>query len=131
MAGEDMEFEPAIVLELEAIEGLSSKVFPLVATEGVAAPYIAYVSSEGLRDKSLTGYMESKAIDVELNIMARTYKEMKHLTKTVLDKVIGFQSRAIGEVGPFIQELTYQKPVELYEHQPKLHRCVIDITFYI
>lgn len=126
-----MEFEPALVIELGAIEGLSSKVFPLVATEGVPAPYIAYSSGAGLRDKTLNGYLSNKLIDVDLNIIAASYKEMKRITALVLDKVMSFESRVIGTDGPYVQELTYQKPVELYESLPKLYRCVIEFQVYI
>ncbi|MGO4185209.1 DUF3168 domain-containing protein [Paenibacillus sp. TAF43_2] len=126
-----MEFEPALVLELREIEGFSSKIFPLVATEGVPAPYIAYSSSEGLREKNLSGYTNSKEIEVDLNIIAGTYKEMKRLTALVIDKLISFESRVIGKEGPFVQELKYERPVELYEPLPKLHRCVIEFIVHI
>jgi hypothetical protein len=55
---------------------------------------------------------------------------MKSLTKLVMAKILTFQSRVIGTGGPFIQNVTYQEPVELYDDEPKLYRCVIQYEFY-
>lgn len=120
-------FEQALVVELGSIQGLSNKVYPITAIEGLPAPYIAYGSSDGLRDKALGGYLNSKSIDAELNIIASTYADMKRLSTAAVDKIISLESRVIGNGGPYIQELTYTRPVELYENLPKLYRCVIEL----
>jgi len=126
-----MNFEQALTAELEQIEGLMDKVFPLNAEEGTKAPYLIYFGSEGLEDKTLDGYLESKEVECELNIMQYSFLELKYLSKQVLDKVKSFQSRVIGEDGPFIQSISYQKPVVLYEKEVNLYRCVIEITVKI
>lgn len=126
-----MNFEQALTAELEQIEGLMDKVFPLNAEEGTKAPYLIYFGSEGLEDKTLDGYLDSKEVDCELNIMQYSYSGLKYLTKQILSKLKSFQSRTIGEQGPFIQSVSYQKPVEIYEKEVDLYRCVIEITVKI
>ncbi|MFS1519682.1 DUF3168 domain-containing protein [Bacillus sp. SCS-151] len=117
-----MTFEEALQEELSTI----MKVYPLNAKEGTKAPYIIYVSSEGLQDKSLQGYLDSKEVSFELNILHNGYGLLKSKTRLVLQKVLSFQGRAIGNDGPFIENVSYEKPVELWEDQVKLYRCIIN-----
>jgi hypothetical protein len=124
-----MNFEEALTAELNAVEGLANKVFPLNAKEGTTPPYIIYLSSEGIMDKCFEGYLISKEVECELNILHKKYIGMKNLTKMVLDKIISFQGRKIGEGGPLIQNLSYEKPVELYEKDIKQYRTVIEFKF--
>jgi hypothetical protein len=130
-----MNFEEALRVELGTLTGLSNKVFPLNATEGTKAPYVVYVSSEGLQVKTLQGYLGSKEVDCEINILHDSYANMKDLGKEVLAKIISFQGRHIGGLlskdGPFIQNVTYTKPMEIYEKEVALYRSVIDITVKI
>lgn len=127
-------FEAALTQELKTnIAALENRVYPLAAPEanaGQGVPYLIYGSSEGLRDKTYDGYLKSKAVQCELNIIAERYSDMKAITKQVVALLIGFERRQIGTGGPLIQELTYQQPVELYENQPKLYRCVVECTVY-
>jgi hypothetical protein len=124
-----MNFEEALTAELTMIDGLAHKVFPLNAKEGTVPPYIVYLSSEGVQDKSFEGYLISKEVECEINILHSTYREMKGLTKLVLEKIISLQGRTIGEGGPSIQNLSYEKPIELYEKDIKQYRSVIDVKF--
>jgi hypothetical protein len=127
----DVDFEEALSFELETIDSLSNSVFFLNADEGTKAPYIVCVSSEGLEDKCLEGYLKSKKIDCEINILHSSYRSMKDLTKLVKAKLLSFQGRAIGNGGPFIQNVTYEIPVEIYEKEVELYRSVIDLTVKI
>lgn len=128
-----MEFEPALAQELKTIAVLGNRVYPLTAPEanaGQGIPYLIYGSSQGLRDKTLGGYLDSKEVRAELNIIASRYADMKAITKQVIALLISFEQRVIGTGGPFIQELTYQMPVEIYEDQPKLYRSVVEFSAY-
>jgi len=127
-----MSFEDALTIELEEIEGLMDKVFPLNAEEGTKAPYVIYVSSEGEQDKTLDGYLPTRDVDAEINVLQHSYSGMKYLTKQVLSKLISFQSRYIGGTEDiYIKSVTYRKPVELYEEQALLYRSVIEFTVNI
>lgn len=130
-----MNFEAALTYELKTdIPALENRVYPLTAPEATAGqgvPYLIYASSEGLRDKALDGYMQSKAVHVEVNIICARYGDMKAITRQVIALLIGMEGRAIGVGGPFIEELTYQQdPVEIYENQPGLYRCMVEFTAY-
>lgn len=129
-----MKFEPALKQELSVITALNNRIYPLNSPEakaGNGVPYLIYGSSEGLRDKSLgEGYLSGKTVRGELNVVATRYSEMKSITAEVVDILISMEQRVIGTNGPYIQELTYSAPVELYESLPNLYRCVIDFEVY-
>jgi len=129
----EVEFEPALVQELKIIPALGNRIYPLDAPEATAGngvPYLIYGSSEGLRDKTLGGYLDSKEVRAELNIIAARYADMKSITKQVIAILLSFEGRQIGSGGPFIDELVYQSPVEIYENQPNLYRCVVEFSAY-
>lgn len=129
-----MNFEPALAQELKSIAALENRIYPLNAPEtsfDLTKPYLIYGSSEGLRTKEIgRGYRTGKSIRGELNVIAPRYSDMKSITGQVIDLMVSMERRKIGTDGPFIQELTYGDPVELYENQPKLYRCVIDFEVY-
>lgn len=126
-----MDFEPALEAELSSIAELGGRIYPLrEATKKNGEPYLIYASSEGLPDKSLGGFLKSKEVRGELNVVAARYSEMKAITKKVVALLIGMEGRQIGTNGPFIEEMTYQMPIELYEDQPALHRCLIEFQIY-
>jgi hypothetical protein len=123
-------FETALRDELFTIPELAGKVHPLNAPEGTKAPYLVYLSSEGLQDKTLQGYLATKEVSCELNILHSSYANLKALTANVLTVLRSFQSRTIGTNGPYIQDITYEEPVELYEELIKQYRCNINIQVY-
>lgn len=126
-------FEAALETELKTISALGNRVFPAHAPEANkngGTPYLVYVSSEGLQDKTLDGYMDSKSVRAEVNIIADRYGTMKAITRDVVALLVGFEGRVIGTDGPFISELTYNAPVELYEEKPALHRCLVEFDVY-
>lgn len=125
-----MTFDEALRDELSLLDGLANKVFPLHATEGTKAPYVIYVSSEGLRDKILDGYLGSGVISCEINILQTSYSGLKTLSKYVIEKIISFQGRTIG-AGPFIKDVTYQTSPAIYEKEVNLYRTVLDIKVRI
>lgn len=128
------DFESALRHEIvSAIPALGGRVYPLFAPEANkhnGIPYLIYASSEGLRDKSLNGYMNSKEVRGELNIIAERYSEMKAITKEVIALLVSFEGRQIGVDGPYISEVSYQMPIEMYENQPDLYRSSIEFSIF-
>jgi len=128
-----MSFEQALVQELKTISALENRIYPLTAPEATASggvPYLIYASSEGLRDKTLGGYLDSKEVRGELNIITERYSDIKVITKQVVALLISFEGRRIGTNGPFIEEVAYQMPIEFYEAQPDLYRCLVEFSVY-
>lgn len=132
-----MDFEEALIAELDTITELSGKVFPLVARkrdaagQTVAAPYATFISSDGKLDKTINGFLNSKSVEVEFNVIATSYAEMSGLSARVMPLLISFEQRVIGDAGPFIEELTYDEPDKIYEQQTGLFRWNIIFKVYI
>jgi hypothetical protein len=127
-----MYFEEALKIELESIDSLTNKIFPLTAIEGVGTPYLVYISSEGIYEKYYSGYSGSKEIDAELHILSDEYPTLNDITRQVIDKVISFQSRVIGGTdGVMIFDVTYEKVTEQYIPELFQFLCVIAITVRI
>lgn len=128
-----MDFEIALAAEMDTIAALNHRIYPLDAPEeqfNLTQPYLIYVSSAGMRTKTIGGYETGKSVSGELNIIAPRYADVKSITASAIDLLIGMEQRVIGTDGPYIQSLTYEPPVELYEDKPKLYRCVISFEVY-
>lgn len=120
-----MSFEVALRQELLPI---IDKIYPLTAPEGTLAPYLIYTSSEGIYDKALQGFLSTKEVSCELDILNTSYSSMKALSKLIMDKLKSFEGRVIGTSGPYIQELTFDDDSpELYESEVNLYRKIINI----
>jgi hypothetical protein len=127
-----MNFEEALRAELGAITAITNKIYPLNATEGTVAPYIIYVSSEGVLDRGLDGFYATREIECEINVIHTTYSKLKSLTKDVIALLLTFQNRVIGGTGGvYCKSIWYEKPVELYENEVNLYRSVFDIKIRI
>ncbi|CAH1230682.1 hypothetical protein PAECIP111891_06721 [Paenibacillus allorhizoplanae] len=128
-----MRFEEALATELQSIPALENGVFPLVVSEGKQAPYAAYMSNEGMKLKTLAGFIDRKNISAEINIVAKSYPDIKQLTTLVMDKLISFQSRVIGdETGPLIQDVNFtEDPKEGFEFETELYRSTIPFQVYL
>lgn len=126
-----MTFEESLEFEINTITELNAKVYPLNAPKGTKAPFFVYISSEGTYDKTLDGYLKTKWVPCELNVVHSKYNLMKALSKKVMDKVLTFQGRAIGTNGPHIQELSFgDESPDLYENEIDMYRKVINVKFY-
>lgn len=119
-----MSFEEALVAEL-AVGDLANKAFMLNAPEGTKAPYVICIAGDGLPDLTMEGYQATKWVNSEVNVIHATAKQLKALVPIVLTKLRSFQGRTIGTGGPFINLITHEEPVELYEPEAKLYRCHI------
>ena len=122
-----MFLEEALRIELNAIPQLTNKIFPLVAIEGSKPPYVVYISSEGLQYKSLDGFYVLKTINFDIHVVHTSYSQLKALTKLVLDKIISFENTTIGGAnGVVIGEISYDMPLEFYEHEANLYRSFFE-----
>lgn len=126
-----MTLEEALRAELMTIEGLSNKVHFLDGKEGIVAPYLIIVSSEGKHDKSLEGFHNSKWVPVEFNVINDKYSNMKSLSKLVMDKLKGFEGRKLATTGPYISEIEFDTDSsERFEKEVGLYRKIISTTIY-
>ncbi|WP_240702835.1 DUF3168 domain-containing protein [Cohnella luojiensis] len=128
-----MNFEAALTIELESIPALNNRVYPLAAPEekfNLTQPYLIFVSSAGLRTRDLDSYQSGKTVKGELNVIAPRFGDVVTTMTSVIDKLVSMEQRAIGGTGPFIQEIVYRQPVEMYEDKPKLYRSLVEFEVY-
>lgn len=127
-----MDFEEALRNELSAITALTNKVFPVNVTEGIKAPYVVYVSSDGIQEKTLTGFAPYKDINLTLYIVASSYADMKVYSNAVIAQLQSFLGRYIGGAsGVYVRDVDYTKVDEQYFQDLFLYQCTIDSTITI
>jgi len=124
-----LNFEVDLINTIQKVNDLKNKVYPLSALKGAKAPYAFFLSSEGLPDRTLDGYGDTKAIEVELSIVHSSYDGMKRLTRLVMNEIAQCEAGLMGSTQ--VNEITYETPAELYEKQVEMYRCVIDYKFYV
>lgn len=126
-------FEQALKEELNNLASLSGKVFPLNAPEGTATPYIVYESSEGVYNKTLMGFLPSRNVPVQLNIVAKHYSDMKTITSGVIQRLQSMVGTSIGaskSVRVFDIQMIID-PVETYETSLDMYICVVEFKAYL
>lgn len=122
-----MDFEQALTYELQAITGLSGKVFPQRAVENISPPFVVYISSEGESIMALSGPTDMTELSCEIHVSAETYEEMKSLTKNVTNRLKTFFQRSIGQNGPLIKSISHTEPIEDIDNNTNFHISSFDI----
>jgi uncharacterized protein YggE len=122
-----MDFEQALTYELQAITGLSGKVFPQRAVENMSPPFVVYISSEGEPIMTLSGPTDMTELSCEIHVSAETYEEMKSLTKNVTNRLQTFFQRSIGQNGPLIKSISHTEPIEDIDNNTNFHISSFDI----
>ena len=122
--------EKALRYELSKIAEINKKIYPTNAPENGDPPYLVYFQGNYEQIKTLNGITDDAETSYLLNILAASYSEMKELTNKVKKAVESFLQREIGTDGIYISDLTIRKAPEKYENELKLHRGIIDVTFY-
>ncbi|MEN8079158.1 hypothetical protein ABFP60_19535 [Clostridioides difficile] len=121
--------EKALRYELNKVRELENKIFPMNAPEGQKPPYLVYITrKKSLKD--LDGITEEKECYLILNILCRSYSQMKDITKNIEDIIVKFQLKTIGEENLYIQDIDITDISENYEDQLKLHRGIVTFTVY-
>jgi hypothetical protein len=126
-----MDFETALYNELSPIAGIG-KVFPLRVIEGTKPPFAVYESSDGLQEKTLTGFVLSTEIDGTIYFVSPSYANLKTVSRAIISQLQSFQSRVIGgSGGVFVYDVSYHKPKELYDDTTQWYQAMIDFTVKI
>jgi hypothetical protein len=122
-----MDFEQALTYELQAITGLTGRVFPQKAAENFLPPFVVYISSEGEQIMTLSGPTDMTELTCEIHINAENYEQLKSLTKSVLDRLKSFLQRNIGQNGPYIKSISNTEPTEDIDNNTNFHLSSFDI----
>jgi hypothetical protein len=122
-----MNFEQALSYELQAINGLSGKVFPQIAKENIKPPYVVFISSEGENIMTLSGPTNMIELTFEIHVVTESYEKLKSLTKAVLDRIKSFFQRHIGQNGPKILSLSHVEPMEDMDENLNFYKSSFDV----
>jgi hypothetical protein len=122
-----VDFEQALTYELQAITGLSGRVFPQKAEENFLPPFVVYISSEGEPIMALSGPTDMTELTCEIHINAESYEQLKSLTKVVLDRLKSFLQRNIGQDGPYIKSISHTEPTEDIDNNTNMQLSSFDI----
>ena len=126
-----LNFEQAITVELKTISGLSTKVFPVNAPEGTAAPYVTYDSDDQNWEKVLDGFLTSGPLHCSVDVLHTSYANLKALAALVKAEIASWLMTTIATTGPYIQDVTFDELLpELYEPEVNLYRKIIGFTVY-
>lgn len=125
-----MDFEQALRAELITLTNLSNKVYPLFAPEGTLPPFVVYQKIRTDYVKTLDGTQTYRDGWYEFDLLATTYSDLQSKYVALIEKIKSFTGRNIGTGGPFIQNVTVENVVELYENQADWHRMNIEVKFY-
>jgi hypothetical protein len=122
-----MNFEEALVYELQAITGLSSKVYPQKAPENMSPPFVVYFSSDGEPIMALSGPTDMTELTCGIHVIAETYEDLKSFTKLVTNRLQSFLQRKIGQDGPYIKSISHTEPTEDIDNNTNFHLSSFDI----
>lgn len=121
--------EKALRYELNKVNELENRIFPMNAPEGQKAPYLVYITSKKPL-KDLDGVTENKECYLILNVLCSSYSQMKDISKKIENIITKFPLRTIGEENLYIQDIDFSDITENYEDKLKLHRGIIPFTVY-
>ncbi|MEY8416666.1 hypothetical protein AAK964_10225 [Tissierella praeacuta] len=110
------------------IQEFKDELYPTNAPEGHIKPYLVYTRISTKKIKTLEGYTSKEYLSFMFSIMATKYRDMKFLTKKVEDLLISLPFKTIGNY--YIEDLDINNIDEVYEHELKINRGIIDFTIY-
>ncbi len=124
--------ETALRYELENnIPELADNIYPTNAPESHTRPYLVYSRISTRKVKTLQGLTGKEYLSYMFSIMATRYSDMVNLRKEVEKLLIGFLGTTIGDKNKFyIEDIDINNVHEVYEHELKINRGIIDFTIY-
>lgn len=121
--------EQALRYELvKAIPELENQIYPTNAPESSKGPYLVYSRITTRKIKTLQGLIGKEYLSYMFSIMATRYGDMKRITKQVENLLISLPGQQIGDF--YIEDLDINNIHEVYEHELKVNRGIIDFTIY-
>jgi hypothetical protein len=125
-----VDFEQGLNKELQAVTGLNKKVFPMYAPEGTKASYVTYSKSRTEIIKTLDGNSSTRSAVYDIDIVSDTYSQLQTLFASVKAKLDSFTGRYIGVNSVYVQDVTFENIIELYEQEIKWYRMNLEVRFY-
>lgn len=124
-----VDFEQGLRNELQTISGLNKKVFPMSAPEGTKTSFVIYNKSNTEIIKTMDGVSKTRSGVYDIDILCDTYAQLQTLFKHVKNKLNSFVGRNLTS-SVFVQNVTYENLIELYEEEVKWYRISMEVRFY-
>lgn len=118
------ELKPTI--ELDGTE--TGYIFPTNAPEGATRPYLVYTRVSTKKIKTLEGLTGKEYLSYMFSIMATRYGDMVKIRKKVEKLLESLPGRQIGNF--YVEDIDINNVTEVYEHELKVNRGIIDFTIY-
>lgn len=122
-----MNIEEALTYELQEISGLSMKVFPLIAPEGIITPYCIYEMFNTDRIMSLNQFEDLIDIEFQIVIYHDTYKQAKELMDLIILKIKSFLLRNLANSNIYCQNVQIDNEFENFDFESRKYESSIDI----
>lgn len=103
-------------------------VFPTNAPEEATRPYLVYTRVSTKKIKTLEGLTGKEYLSYMFSIMATRYGDMVKIRKKVEKLLESLPGRQIGNF--YIEDIDINNIHEVYEHELKVNRGIIDFTIY-
>ena len=113
---------------VQEIPELENQIYPTNAPEEHTKPYLVYARISTNKVKTLDGYTGTEHLSYMFSIMATRYGDMKRITKKVEKLLESLPKTTIG--GFYIEDIDINNVHEVYEHELKVNRGIIDFTIY-
>ena len=113
---------------VQEIPELADQIYPTNAPEGHTKPYLVYARISTKKIKTLEGFTGKEHLSYMFSIMATRYSDMKRITKKVEKLLESLPKTTIG--GFYIEDIDINNVHEVYEHELKVNRGIIDCTIY-
>lgn len=110
------------------ISELKDEIYPTNAPEGHSKPYLVYTRINTDKVKTLEGFTGQEYLSFMFSIMATRYGDMKRVTKKVEKLLESLPQTTID--GFFIEDIDINNVHEVYEHELRVNRGIIDFTIY-
>ena len=122
-----MDLEKGLYTELST---LNASVYPVMAPQDTSAPYVVYTLSNNKRLEVLTGVVGLVETMYEIEVYGATYTETKDLAASIVHLLQTLEGSAIGTTTTWIQQVTIENEIDMYEPETRVYRHMIEITIY-
>ena len=113
---------------IQEIPELENQIYPTNAPETYKKPYLVYTRISTEKIKTLEGFTGKEYLSFMFSVMATKYGDMKELTKKIENLLESLPNSELGSF--FIEDLDINNIHEVYEHELKVNRGIIDFTIY-
>ncbi len=121
-----MTFSKGLRQVLRNIQGL--KIYPIIAPEGVKAPFLVYRRSRSKYLRDLSG-TQNLCEDVhELLLICDSYSEIENYCTEIKNTLLNSLFTKLGGEGPYIENLELEFTGEEYIYQPNAIKSSILLT---